>query len=95
MASSDWNAEVLEGTVYSTQPLEGTPDAYPASVGSATTLLLGAGNFYFKMRGMDQVTAGLYNTWVVFGVPDFTATYYTGSLNLPLRDVVIDSSWTA
>jgi hypothetical protein len=51
---------------------------------------------YYKMRGMDQVTAGVYATWVVTGQPDFTAARYvnTGSLNLPLRDVCVVDIWS-
>lgn len=93
MASTDYNGEKLEGTVYSSLPLEGAHDPRLGSLGSnlfGTTVAI-----YYKMRGMDQATAGLYDTWVIFGVPDFTATYYAGVLNLPLRDVVIDSSWTS
>lgn len=49
---------------------------------------------YYKMQGMDQITAGLYATWVVTGTPDLAAGKYSGGLNLPLRDVHVIASWT-
>lgn len=49
---------------------------------------------YYKMRGMDQVTDGLYATWVVTGAPDFTGAQYSGGLNLPLRAIAIVATWT-
>lgn len=48
---------------------------------------------YYKMRGMDAVTTGVYDTWVVNANPDFSASSYSGSLNLPLRDVCIIDFW--
>lgn len=57
----------------------------------------GATLTYYKMRGMDQLTGGVYATWVVSGQPDFTAARYvnTGGLNLPLRDICVVDIWTA
>lgn len=53
-----------------------------------------AGATYYKMRGMDQLTNGLYATWVVTGAPDYAAGSYVGGLNLPLRDVHVIDTWT-
>lgn len=52
------------------------------------------GTRYFKMRGMDQVTNGLYATWIVTGSPDFAASRYVGGLNLPLRAVTLVDTWS-
>lgn len=49
---------------------------------------------YFKMRGMDHNTNGLYDTWVVTGAADPTGASYFGGLAVPLRDIVIDASWS-
>jgi hypothetical protein len=48
---------------------------------------------YFKMRGMDHNTNGLYDTWIVYGIADSNGTYYTGSLVTPLRDIIVVSKW--
>ena len=69
---------------------EASPIDYSYTVSNPSSAPL-----YFKMRGMDASTDGLYDTWVVFGLPDFAASAYAGSLATPLRDVVIDSSWSA
>jgi len=50
---------------------------------------------YYKMRGMDNLTNGLYATWVVSGTPDFGAARYIGPILTPLRDVCIIDVWNA
>lgn len=54
----------------------------------------GAPVIYYKMRGMDNGTPGLYDTWIVTNSADFSATLYAGALATPLLDVVIASSWS-
>lgn len=55
----------------------------------------------FKMRARDpnapSVPAPTYVTWVVFGVPDFAAAFYTGTKAGPaaLVDVVVADTWTS
>ncbi len=49
---------------------------------------------YFKMRGQDAHTNGVYDTWLVIGAADTTGAQYTGALATPLRDVVIAGFWT-
>lgn len=44
---------------------------------------------YYKMRGMSASVAGSYDTWIVSGQPDWSATRYTGALATPLRDVCV------
>jgi hypothetical protein len=61
---------------------------------SKNTTKWSAGATYYKMRGMDQTTNGLYATWVVTGAPDYSAGSYTGALNRPLRDVHVVDTWT-
>lgn len=41
----------------------------------------------YRMKGMDALTDGLYDTWNVTTSPDFSASQYSGGLNTPLRDV--------
>lgn len=47
----------------------------------------------YKMRGMDAVVLGLYDSWLSEQEPDLDASKYAGSLNLPLRDVIVVDSW--
>ena len=49
---------------------------------------------YYKMRGMDKNVNGLYDVWIVTGVPDFTGNTYAGALTTPLRDIVVQDTWT-
>jgi hypothetical protein len=104
----DWRSSVVGQWVNSTPGWMSGNDSYTTAVqtGSATWLNLAvatpayttqtwiAKQVYYKMRGMDQITAGVYATWVVTGTPDLTASRYTGGLNLPLRDVHVIDSWT-
>lgn len=50
---------------------------------------------FYKMRGMDALTDGLYDTWLAESEPDLDASEYAGALNLPLRDVIVIDSWSA
>lgn len=45
---------------------------------------------YFKMSGEDNVTNGLWDSWVVTGSPDPTGAQYLGALSRPLRNIFID-----
>lgn len=46
----------------------------------------------FKMRGMDALVAGLYDTWLSSS-PDLRAQSYAGELARPLRDVCVIDFW--
>jgi hypothetical protein len=46
----------------------------------------------YKMRGMDAVVNGLYETWLVSS-PDLRAQSYPGALARPLRDVCVIDVW--
>lgn len=86
--ATDWLSAVTTTTETKGDQLFVDPEAVEVRIwdGNAT---------YYKMRGMDQVTDGLYDTWVVQGNPDFGAARYVGALGLPLRDVCIIDVWTA
>lgn len=43
----------------------------------------------YKMCGQDKNTNGLFDTWIVNYVPDFTGSQYAGSLATPLRDIFV------
>ena len=43
----------------------------------------------YKMCGQDHSVNGSFDTWIVYGAPDFTGAQYTGLLNTPLRDIFI------
>lgn len=47
----------------------------------------------YKMRGMDAVTNGLYDTWIT-SAPDFAGASYAGALATPLRDIVVVDAWS-
>lgn len=47
----------------------------------------------YKMRGMDAVTNGTYDTWLATGEPDTDGSGYAGPLAKPLRDIVVTDSW--
>jgi len=47
----------------------------------------------YKMRGMDALSNGVYDTWLTTGAPDTTGARYAGALNLPLRDVIVVETW--
>jgi hypothetical protein len=46
----------------------------------------------FKMRGMDALVDGLYETWLA-GSADLRAQSYAGALARPLRDVCVIDVW--
>jgi hypothetical protein len=50
--------------------------------------------YYFKMTGMDHNIDGLYDSWVVLTMPDYTGYFYDGPLATPLRSIFIDAVWT-
>jgi hypothetical protein len=64
---------------------------------SDATSVIGAchydvGALLYKMRGMDAVVDGLYETWLA-GSSDLRAQSYAGALALPLRDVCVIDVW--
>lgn len=50
---------------------------------------------WYKMRGMDALTDGLYATWLSSAAPDTTGALYSGPLNRPLRDVIVIDTWSS